>query len=234
MNCEAIREQLLQSEEPARPSAGLLRHLGQCPACRAYQRQLLELEAGVRELAAPPSALRDRLVARLQVGELPTPAAPRPSPWRSTLKERAQQKLALALTLAATLALFALGWGMWPHGAGTPTGPGGEVATPLGKVRELTESVRRLEREVLHDRLAADVLEVKAAIFVEFVEVDLPARAEALTKAQRAAVLPGVLDQLRRSESALARAAAQDESEHLRRMARAARATQVRLRAMLG
>lgn len=233
MNCETVRTALLQSEEPARPSAALARHLSQCPACQGLQRNLLEVEAGVRDLAAPPSLLRDRLVARLQEGELPTPAATRPSPWRSTLKERAQQKLALALTLAATLALFALGFAMWPHGARTRPGPG-PVATPVQRVQELAESLRRLEREVLYERLPADVLEVQIDKFLFFLEDELPERAAALTPAQKKAVLPGLLDQLRRSESTLARAAAQEESEHLRRLANAARATQVRLREMLG
>jgi hypothetical protein len=239
MKCDAIQEQLLQCEEPARPPAALLRHLTQCAACRAFRQQLLELEDGVRRLSVPRSALRDRLVARLQEGELPTPAGTRPSAWRSTLKERAQQKLALALTLAASLALFALGWGMWPHGGTSVRDPHGQsrlaATTEPGKVRELAEHLRRLEQDVLTLRLPVDQLEAHSGTFVEFAEEELPLHAERMTRAERAALLPAVLAQLQRSESTLLRACAEqnDPPESLRRMAAAARTGQVKLRALL-
>ena len=106
MNCKAVREQLLQCDDPSRPPAILLRHLGRCLACQAIRQRLLEVESATRAIPVPATAGRDLLMARLQEGELPTPPlAPRPSPWRSSLRERAHQKLALALALAASLAL---------------------------------------------------------------------------------------------------------------------------------
>jgi hypothetical protein len=236
MNCEAIQEQLLQCEDPGRPAATLARHLAQCSTCRAFRQQLLELEDGLRRLPAPRSHLRDRLLARLQEGELPTPAATRPSAWRWTLKERAQQKLALALTLAASLALFALGWGLWPHAAQVhqPDGPGGP--SPVRKLFAVAEKLRQLERNVLGGQLTGEAIERDSVIFVEFAEEELPRYAAAMSPAQRAAHLPDIINQLRHSESELGRACARvpDPPESLRRMVQAAQVGQTKLRDLLG
>ena len=98
MNCEAVQDTLLQCEDPFRTPAELVRHLTGCAACRTFRQHLLEVEDGVRQLPVPASQGRDRLLARLQEGELPTPelTGPRPSPWQPTPKERAHQKLAFA------------------------------------------------------------------------------------------------------------------------------------------
>jgi hypothetical protein len=246
LTCDSVQEQLLHSEEPARPSAVLQRHLGQCPACRAFRQQLLEMEDGLRRMPVPVSQQRDRLLARLQEGELPTPSLTdtRPSPWRLSLKERAQQKVALALALAATLALFTFGWGFWPHQVPSAAVKRQEhgllvkaEATPREKVQKVMGFVRRLEGDVLTAlaRNQADDAEQLSAFFIELVEVDLLERARTLDVVDRAEVIPLLVEQMQRSESRLARACADLASppEHLRRMATAARLGQNRLRALL-
>lgn len=244
MNCETIQEQLLQCEEPSRPPAGLVRHLTQCAACRAFRQQVLEMEDGLRRLPVPVSQLRDRLVTRLQEGELPTPAA-RPSPWRPSLKERAQQKLALALTLAATLGLFALGWAFWPHRLPDVERKRAEyqqfvqrATTPIERVRQTIAFARQVEADVLREagRKSSVDLTALAGFYVELVEQKLPAGVKELSPGERADVVPDLLEQLERSESLVSRAIARHgrSPEGLPRMARAARVGQVRLRALLG
>lgn len=247
MSCEAIQYQLLRCEDPFRTPPELVRHLTGCAACRAFRERLVDLEEGVRQLPVPASTGRARLLARLEEGELPTPSPSgvRPSVWRPTPKERAHQKLALALTLAASLAVFALGWAFWPHGtSGTPefralvnervTG----APTPTARAQVIMTAARQAEADVLKAikrRVNADVDDL-AAYYVELVEEELPRRVEDLPAGERAAVVAGLVEQLERSESTLARSAAAMTSPRaeLARMAEAARLGQDRLRALVG
>jgi len=247
MSCEAIQNQLLRCEDPFRTPPELVRHLTGCAACRAFRERLVELEEGVRQLPVPVSTGRARLLARLEEGELPTPSPSgiRPSVWRPTPKERAHQKLALALTLAASLALFALGWAFWPHGTSETTRMRADVATNLARVTTPTAraqiimtAARQAEADVLKAikrRVNADVDDL-AAYYVELVEEELPKRVRDLPDGERAAVVAGLVEQLERSESTLARSAAAMASPRaeLARMAQAARAGQDRLRALVG
>jgi hypothetical protein len=168
----------------------------------------------------------------------------RPSPWRLSLKERAQHKVALALTLAATLALFTFGWGIWPHSVPSVKDKRQEHGqlvkasnSPREKVQKVMAFVQRLEGDVLAavaQEPDADV-EHLAAFYVELVEVDLLQRASALTAAERAVVVPVLLEQMQRSESRLARICAEmaEPPAELLRMAAAARLGQTRLRGLI-
>jgi hypothetical protein len=128
MKCSVLQRQLLELERPDHPPVELLTHLARCPACRAWQRHLLQLESEVRQLPVPASTTRDDFIRRLLVGtqhEMPPvqalapPDLPLPErgtlpirPLRTTLgrRERGVRKLALATGLAAGLLLFVLGW----------------------------------------------------------------------------------------------------------------------------
>jgi hypothetical protein len=128
MKCSVLQRQLLELERPDHPPVELLTHLARCPACRAWQRHLLQLESEVRQLPVPASTTRDDFIRRLLVGTSaavpgpePVPALSPPPPERGTLpirplrttlgrRERGVRKLALATGLAAGLLLFVLGW----------------------------------------------------------------------------------------------------------------------------
>lgn len=55
MNCESARTRLLAHPDPAAPSESVTGHLAGCPACRAWHRLLVRVEAGVAALPVPAS-----------------------------------------------------------------------------------------------------------------------------------------------------------------------------------
>lgn len=55
MNCESARTRLLAVPDPAAPSESVAGHLAGCPACRAWHRLLVGVEAGVAALPVPAS-----------------------------------------------------------------------------------------------------------------------------------------------------------------------------------
>jgi hypothetical protein len=122
MNCTTIQRRLLGSERPDQPSGEVRQHLAECPACRAWQSQLVQIEKQIPLLPAPPSNARERVLRKIL--EAPAPAArthtpvrpmPRLAPLGVRIKERGLQKMALAFALAAALVVFAIGWWAWPH-----------------------------------------------------------------------------------------------------------------------
>jgi hypothetical protein len=135
MKCSVLQRQLLELERPDHPPIELLTHLARCPACRAWQRHLLQLETDVRQLPMPASTTRDDFLRRLLIGTSASTPGPEPipelapppdlpTPERGTLplrsfrpplgrRERGVRKLALATGLAAGLLLFVLGWTAW-------------------------------------------------------------------------------------------------------------------------
>ena len=163
MNCTVVQRRLLAAEQPDFPTAEIKSHLAQCPACRAWQRRLVQIERHIPLVPVPPSTAKEEFIGRI-LGTIPnaapqpavlehSPIAERPAVWRSPLvpgpKERGRQKLSLAFSLAATLLLFALVWWAWPH---TPPAP------PFA----LHPTPQQLDQKKLEDRLAK-VLHVETA-----------------------------------------------------------------------
>jgi len=74
MNCDAARDRLLTSDDPANPDADLSEHLAGCAGCRALAADLAGLEAAVRAYPTPATvvARRDAFLTTL------APAPPRP------------------------------------------------------------------------------------------------------------------------------------------------------------
>jgi hypothetical protein len=124
MNCARIQQTLLASERPDQPSAALQQHLAGCSACQAWHQRLVAAERDIPLLPVPSSAGRARFLQQLHDGESPVVLEPdRPAPrsiWlephRPMAKERGLRKMAVAFSLAAALALFALGFWAWPRG----------------------------------------------------------------------------------------------------------------------
>ncbi len=248
MSCEATRRHLLNAERPDRPPAAVRPHLAECPACRAWLRNLVEVESQVPLLPVPPSdAARERLLERLRE-PLPVPATLRvvvPELPFVPPKERGLRKLSVALALAAAVVLFAVGLSVWPrHGEGHEEKVVkvdqvkwltqlrerrlANVHAPQERVDKLAEFADDLLREVRQsDALpGADRLEQLAKVYEETVREELLANARAVPAIDRKTLLPRLAGELSRTESEferIAAAAPELSAISLRRIAAAAR-----------
>lgn len=111
MICDNVQRRLLEAERPQSPPADLRDHLSGCAACRAWHEQFVALEAEVPFLPVPPPLRRTSFLRSLRDRH---PLATRL--YRPTLdsqRERGQRKLALAVALAASLLVVALGAWLW-------------------------------------------------------------------------------------------------------------------------
>ena len=232
MNCTTVQTRLLGAEQPARPAAAVREHLEQCPACRAWQRRLVQLEGQIPQLQVPPSEARDRLVRQfLEAAAAGPPPVREPAAapaWarlrlalaRPGAKERALQKLALAFALAAALAVFALGWWAWPHQQPSVTHPGNDYLTALRgerdqrlarahtareRVQALAALVDDLQARVREHVADADKLDVLAGFYAEVVQDDLVRHARDVPGAERVSLLHEIADRLKRAESEASR-----------------------------
>jgi hypothetical protein len=243
MSCAATRERLLGSEQPDRPAAEERRHLAGCPSCRAWHRRLVGLEQHIPLLPVPPSRPPAALFARI----LRPAGAPLLTPHPALLssfrprREGARQKLALALALAASLALFAVGWWAWPHHAAPAARPAlaryaerrdralATARTPQHRVERLTDLADELLAEVRTHPDRPDRAAELASHFRQLVGHDLPWHAGQLPPADRRAALLSVADRLGKIESEASRLAADWRGQHaavgasLRQIADAAR-----------
>lgn len=82
MNCTQFQRRLLGTETPDRPADEVEAHLVACPACRDWQRRLLQLEANVARIPVPPSSARSDLIRRILGAPATMPVAPVTSPRR--------------------------------------------------------------------------------------------------------------------------------------------------------
>jgi hypothetical protein len=214
MNCTIIQRRLLAAERPDQPSAEVRQHLADCCGCRSFQRQLLDLEQQVAQLETPASAGKAAFILQFVTGNM---VATRKAPALS-LKEGGRRKVALAFGIAAGLAICALG--MWAITAYTPNRadiPRGALAAinrkdqlqkKLATARTAGERVQRLAdlaEEVLvearSNQANAQRMEEVSHFFLEVVGEHLVVHARALTKAERATLLPVVAERLAKVES---------------------------------
>ncbi len=116
MSCISVRQRLLASERPDHPATAESRHLGSCADCRAWLRRLVHLEQRLSLVPVPPSVPPPALLAMLR--SAPDDALVKPPALLSAVRPRQEGgrlKLALAIALAASLLVFAIGWWAWPH-----------------------------------------------------------------------------------------------------------------------
>lgn len=228
MNCATTQRQLLAAERPDRPDADLRAHLAACPACRALQRRLLQIERQLPNLPVPPSTARPAFVRHFldEVSDSPTPPPVRlPLPLSAAgtrAKDRALKKLALAFALAAALLVFAIGWWAWPHhGPALPevdhTAPHRlaleqqlkHARNPGDRVRAVAEVMEAVQREALDPASDAPKLAQLAHYYARVVREDLRAHARALPAEERALVLIAIAERLSKTESDAERQAAE-------------------------
>jgi hypothetical protein len=80
MNCDLSQRRLLEAPSPDEPPPEVASHLADCPACRAWQRQLVRIERHVPLLPVPASKGKEPFLQLLQLeadpASIPIPAPP--------------------------------------------------------------------------------------------------------------------------------------------------------------
>jgi hypothetical protein len=251
MNCEALRDRLLAAHRPDRPGSVARRHLASCHACRTWHSRLLALESDLPRLYVPPAldAKAALLHAVRRGAEQPDGVVRLSRPTSTTPKERGLRKLAVAMALAAGLALFAVGWALWPHSDSivTPTDPlasrhaeRDHRLAGARSPRERVEAIANLSEEVRREALVQNdtaQLALLIRFYTQLVHDDLPALARVLPEEERVAVINQMTTQLTLAESETDRLASEPGHHHhaqeLLALAAVARDGQGRLRALL-
>jgi hypothetical protein len=229
MTCTIIRHRLLASERPDQPCAESARHLANCPSCQAWLRRLVRLERQIPQLhvptCPPPVALMDRILQ-----SAPVPLVRRPAPPSSDtrrIREGGRQKLALAFSLAATLALFTFAWWAWPPRPPTSAAHTDpyvarvnerlqRAQTPRDRVVVLTDLAEEFVAEARKHVADPQRLARLAHDFDRLVQDDLLAHARTIPIAERAAILGPISDRLRQADSEASRLATAWEANHPR------------------
>jgi hypothetical protein len=243
MNCELVQRRLLAAEGPAQPAAEVRRHLAECPSCRAWHRRLVETEQQLPLLPVPPSERKDEVVQLIL--NSPQPAdnvhtrngyIPMPR-FGPTARERGLRKAAVAIALAAALAVFALGWSIWPRSS--PVTPKidpldtfyrdrdeklASAHTPQARVEVVTTLVDNYRGKALLLAQKDDATELAnvAKFYTVLVTEDLPNYAKTLPHDERKKFLEAVAEQLIHMDSDLDRTAAEVKGanrESLKQMA---------------
>jgi hypothetical protein len=114
MNCSTLRRNLLAADLPAQPSPPEEGHLAACPACSVWHSRLVRLERRLPALLVPACPVPPDLLAQILTPSIRFPGGVRPAGHPRNL-QGGRQKLALAFSLAASLAIFAVGWWAWPR-----------------------------------------------------------------------------------------------------------------------
>jgi hypothetical protein len=159
MKCHVVQRRLLALEDPHRPQAELRAHLARCPACRAWQRELVELEQRVPLLDVPPSDAKARLIERVLAGAV-GPRREKPA-GRPTLSLRtagarrdvARRKVAAAMALLVPLAAAVLVMVVanWPSSSTPSPSSSPVVVNPLlGKLLKHDLSLARRTAKLDH------------------------------------------------------------------------------------
>ncbi len=257
MTCAEVRHQLLASECPDQPGPEESRHLANCPACHAWLRRLVRLERQIPQLAVPASAPPADLLKQVEAGRPAPPLVRLPAPphaQRERVREFGRQKLALACSLAASLALFAFAWWAWPP---VPANGGREAGGKNSYVRKREKALEPArtppERVWALTKMAEDIVDQAQAAgddaaqvaglareFDRLVQEDLPREAKQLSPGERAQVLPVLAKRFGDTESKASRLAGALKNNHpasaraLEQIARRAAEADQRLRQLAG
>jgi hypothetical protein len=248
MNCEVLQRRLLKTERPTRLPAHVQAHLAECPACREWHRQLVQLEEYVGHLPVPDSEAKADLVRLLSPrAAVSGTAAARSWSWR------------LPAGLAAAVLLLAVGsWLLYfLHPAPQPPSTTPVAKRPLldnlfeRDLRLANAATQRERVEVLADLAddlqsetrelaldADDVADLKtlADLYEQVVREGILARAQALPIAERREVLGPIADRLFKAGKAaevLAQNVTSDSARPLKAIALAAGDGHRELRTML-
>jgi hypothetical protein len=227
MTCDTCQRRLLATERPDAPRSSLRRHLAGCPACRAYQRQLLRIERHVPLLPIPSSRGKKRLLAQLLARTnaapapktAPAPATlPLPSRWQSPrLRLAAAAAAVFLMACGVYLGILLSGGGNRNDDQVTRPAPNkqplidhvvdcdvrlAEADTPRKRVETLAELADALHREThtLTPTAPAKDLQDLASMYEQVIRDGVVPRARTLPAKERREVLDPIRAQLARAE----------------------------------
>lgn len=226
MNCTVIQRRLLEAEQPEQPPVEIQSHLAECPACRAWQRRLVQMERLIVQLPVPPSTAKEQFLQRMEDrGRMKQNALVRPSSYvlPPFKKERGLRKLSLAFALAASLLVFALAWWAWPHNPrAIPDVARIEQAkldqrlsnslradAPKERILSLAKLAEEIHGEARELAGNSERLEQWARFYSRLVDQDLIEQARQLPSEDRPDVLANIALQLAKAESEAARSETQ-------------------------
>jgi hypothetical protein len=263
MNCTVLQRRLLELEQPDRPPPEVRAHLAACAVCRRWQRRLVHIEQRVPLITVPPSGRKSAVLRRVLAEPAAAPKAaphaehPRFRPFAPAVQPRDRQKLRIAAitTLAAVLAVFALG--LYSAKESSPPSPKANYSEsltarlvqhdlklaaatkPSEKVKVLAALAEDLHRETcaLAKAGSADDLKALAGFYQRVVgQGALVKQANKLSPGERPEILTHIVSQLQ-STATDADALAGDvpaAAEPLRTIASAARDVEGQLRQLTG
>ncbi len=248
MNCSTFRRNLLAADHPSAPAPSDGSHLVACPVCSAWHRRLVRLEQQLPTLPIPACPVPPSLLAQIHLPALRIAAGSRPSGHRRNL-QGGRRKLALAFSLAASLAIFALGLWAWPHLQTTrpvASVPDSYETGVSQKIEHASTPTQRAEALVgLADDYLAEAgqkpndharIDVLAKRFDRLVHEDLMRHLREVSPGERKILASALARRLGKVESEASRLAIAWQSSHpksadaLRRIATSARAADNRLR----
>ena len=248
MNCSTLRRNRLAADHPSTLPPLEARHLAECPVCSAWHGRLVRLEQRLPAVPVPACPVPPDLLAQIRTPSVRLAWASRPTGHRRNL-QGGRQKLALAFSLAASLAIFAAGWWAWPHFPADR--PVVAVADSYEKQRDIkiagapTPAARAGALADLADAWLAEAsrkpddparLAVLAGHFERLVHEDLMHHVRQVSPGERRLLASGLLRRLGRVESEASRLAVEWQSRHaksvasLHRIAASAREADRRLR----
>jgi hypothetical protein len=249
MNCDLVQRRLLKAESPTRLPDSLQAHLADCPTCREWQRQLVQLEGYVNQLPVPASPAKAELLRLLSSPAAATTAWPARRTWSWRLP---------AGLAAAVLLLAVGGWLLYllrpappapevPHEVQRPLLDNllerdlrlANATTQRERVEALADLADDLQGETRALALDADVsdLESLSLLYGQVVRDGIVPRAQALPAAERRAVLTPIAERLgkaRHQAEHLALDVPPDSAKPLKAIAAAAGDADRDLRALLG
>jgi hypothetical protein len=199
MNCELSQRRLLEAPSPEEPPPEVAAHLLDCPACRAWQRQLLRIERHVPLLPIPLSKSKERFLRSLQN---------EPGPVSINLEQLRRRRLPRrplyigAGGLAAAVALIVL---IGPH---VFRGPRDDLQANSGQASTGKQAGPASQRE----QPAEPAAQASDALVARLMECNLRL-AQAGTPRQRVQMLADLADVLRDEAKTLGRAAAPEALE---------------------
>jgi hypothetical protein len=248
MNCSTLRRNRLAADHPPTLPPEEATHLAGCPACSAWHGRLVRLERRLPSLPVPACPVPPDLLAQIRTSPL-RPARHHAHPRNV---QGGRQKLALAFSLAASLAVFAVGWWAWPQfppgrpvvaaADGYPKQRDARIAgapTPSARAGALVDLADDWLAEARRKADDPAGLAVLAGHFERLVTEDLMEHVRQVSPGERRLLASRLADRLGKVESEASRLAVEWRSGHatsvasLRRIAASAREADRRLRVFI-